>query len=193
MAKQADNKIMPLKEKYEKVVREELKSELGIENVMAIPNLEKIVINVGAGKAKDDSSIITEMEEIVAAISGQKPVITKAKIAVSNFKIREGMPIGLKVTLRRDRMWFFLDKLINITLPRTKDFRGVSYKSFDGKGNYSLGMDDQTIFPEVDTTRNHRLHGLQISIITTARDDESGYKLLEKLGFPFKKGSKFAK
>jgi large subunit ribosomal protein L5 len=161
--------------------------EFKIENVMAIPTVEKVIINSGVGKAKDDNSILDEVFETITNVAGQRPLITKAKKAVSNFKIREDMPIGVKVTLRKERMWYFLDKLINIALPRTKDFRGVSTRSFDGNGNYSLGIADQTIFPEVDTSKNIRLHGLQISIITSAESDELGHALLKHLGMPFQK------
>lgn len=177
----------PLKDKYNTVVAPELKKELNIANVMAIPQIEKIVLNVGLGRAKDDSTIIPEVQESIALIAGQRPVVTNAKEAISNFKIREGMPIGLKVTLRGDRMWFFLDKLINIALPRTKDFRGISSRSFDGRGNYSLGIQDQSIFPEIDTSKNIRLYSLQLSIITTAGNDDNARLLLSKLGMPFKK------
>lgn len=175
-----------LKEKYYDEVRGKLAQELGIKNPMAIPRLEKIVINAGVGKAKEDSSILDEVAETMGIITGQKPVITKTSVAISNFKIRQGMPIGAKVTLRQDMMWSFLDKFINISLPRTKDFRGINPKAFDGKGNYSIGITDQTIFPEVDTSKNNRLHGLQISIITSATTDEAGFALLKALGMPFK-------
>ncbi len=187
-----EQKHKPLKLKYTDEVRKTLAEAMSIKNQMAIPSIEKIVINVGAGKAKEDNTVIPEVETVIAAITGQKPVVTRAKKSVSNFKLREGMPIGVKVTLRGGRMWDFLDKFINITLPRTKDFRGIDNNSFDGKGNYSIGIKDQTIFPEVDTTKNNRLHGLQISIITTAVSDEAGYRLLELLGMPFKKGSKYS-
>jgi large subunit ribosomal protein L5 len=183
----AGKKQLSLKEKYETKVKPNLAKTLGLKNHMALPRLEKIVINVGAGKAKEDSSFLDELTETLATITGQRPVITKSKTAISNFKIREGMPIGLKVTLRRHKMWDFLDKLINISLPRTKDFRGLSPKSFDGQGNYSLGITDQTIFPEIDTSKNIRLHGMQISIITSANNDETSLKFLKELGMPFRK------
>lgn len=183
----ADKLQKTLKEKYETEVRSTLKKELGIENEMAVPKIEKVLINIGAGKAKEDSGFMDELADTVAQITGQRPVVTRAKMAVSNFKVRAGMPVGIKVTLRRERMWSFLDKLINISLPRTKDFRGVNGKSFDGRGNYTMGINDQTIFPEVDTTKNIRLHGLQISIITNADNDEAAFALLKELGMPFKK------
>lgn len=182
----ADNNPKPIKEKYFTEVRAQLTKDLDIKNVMAVPKVEKIVVNAGVGKAKDDSNWIDEVADTIAQITGQKPIITKTRMAISNFKIRAGMPIGVKVTLRGDMMWSFLDKLINISLPRTKDFRGINPKAFDGKGNYSLGITDQTIFPEVDTSKNNRLHGLQISIITSAATDEVGYALLKALGMPFK-------
>ncbi|MFW5702861.1 MAG: 50S ribosomal protein L5 [Candidatus Dojkabacteria bacterium] len=185
----ADKKIevKPLKQKYLEEVRPSLQKELGIENVMAIPKLEKIVLNIGAGKAKEDKAFMDELQETLGVIAAQKPVLKSAKAAISNFKIREGMPVGMSVTLRGERMWAFLDKFINIALPRSKDFRGVSSKSFDGRGNYTLGINDQTIFPEVDTSKNIRLHGLQISIITSAQSDDHGRALLKALGMPFKK------
>jgi large subunit ribosomal protein L5 len=183
----AKTEIKPLKDRYVQEISKQLASDLKIKNDLALPSFEKVVVNIGAGKAKEDESLIGELSEMLAAITGQKPRVNKARIAVSNFKIREGQPIGLTVTLRGKRMWYFLDKLINIALPRTKDFRGISDKSFDGRGNYSLGLEDQTIFPEVDTSKNIRLHGLQISIITTARDDESGLALLKAIGMPFRK------
>lgn len=189
-ASKENNLIKPLKQQYKQDFVKELKKELKKENVMAVPNLEKIVINVGAGKAKEDEKLLDEIADVLMLITGQKPIITKAKEAISNFKIKKDMPIGLKVTLRNDRMWFFLDKLINIALPRTKDFRGLKTKSFDGAGNYSLGIKDYSIFPEVDTTKNIRLHGIEVSIITTTDDNEEAKVLLKKLGMPFKKERK---
>lgn len=180
------DKYTPLKQKYAEQIREELKGELGLSNIMAVPTVQKIVLNIGAGKTKDDANLMNELVDTLAQITGQKPVITNARMAVSNFKVREGMPVGLMVTLRGKKMWYFLDKLINIALPRTKDFRGVSPKSFDGNGNYSLGIKDQTIFPEIDTSKNIRLHGLQISIITSTNKDSEASLLLKKLGMPFR-------
>ncbi len=180
------NTHLPLKEKYVGEIKAQLKEELGLTNLMAVPTVEKIVFNIGAGKTKDDANLMKELVETLTVITGQKPIITNAKLAVSNFKVREGMPVGLMVTLRGQKMWYFLDKMINIALPRTKDFRGVSPKSFDGNGNYTLGLRDQSIFPEVDTSKNIRLHGLQISIITSTNNDVHGRMLLKKLGMPFK-------
>lgn len=177
----------PLKVKYETEIKEALKKELGLENVMAVPKLEKITLNIGAGKAKEDNGFMDELAETLGIITGQKPIMTKARMSVSNFKVRQGMAVGIKVTLRGEKMWSFLDRLINIALPRTKDFRGISAKGFDRKGNYTMGINDQTIFPEVDTTKNIRLHGLQISIITSAQDDKAGFALLKALGMPFRK------
>jgi len=177
--------VTRLREKYKKEIVKQLTEELKIKNPMAVPNLEKIVLNVGAGKTKDDNTLLDELVANITNISGQKPIVTRAKIAISNFKVREGLQVGIKVTLRGDRMWFFLDKLLNIALPRTKDFRGVPAKAFDGKGNYSLGIRDYTIFPEIDTTKSIRLHGMQVSIITTATNDEDSKVLLKLLGMPF--------
>lgn len=174
-----------LKVKYEKEVKEKLMKELGIKNPMAIPKLEKIVINSGLGEAKNSSDLIDEMVEEMGLIAGQKPVVTKAKKAISNFKIRAGMPIGVKVTLRKERMWYFLDKLINIVLPRVKDFRGITDKSFDGNGNYAFGMNDHTVFPEIDSTKNIKLKPMQIIVKTSTDVDEEARILLKLLGFPF--------
>lgn len=177
-----------LQEKYEKEIRPELMKELQLKNVMAVPTVTKIVVNSGLGAAKDDSGVIEEMTRDLAMITGQKPVITKAKKAISNFKIKEGLEIGLKVTLRREMMWHFLDRIISLALPRIKDFRGISAKAFDGRGNYSLGIREHTVFPEVDPTMVSKLRGFQVIICTSARDDEKAFKLLEKLGMPFEKG-----
>jgi len=178
--------IKNLKEKYNTEIKKELATELNLKNIMSVPTLDKIVLNIGAGKAKDDTTLIPELIETLELITGQHPLVIKSRIAVSEFRLKKGIPIGLKVTLRSDRMWFFLDKLINISLPRTKDFRGISAKAFDGRGNYSLGITDQSIFPEIDGSKNNRLHGLQISIITTADNDVAGKMLLKKLGLPLK-------
>jgi large subunit ribosomal protein L5 len=176
-----------LQVKYEKEVRAELQKELGIKNIMAVPNVTKIIVNSGLGAAKDDSGIIEEMSRDIALITGQKPVVTKAKKAISNFKLKEGIEIGMKVTMRRNMMWYFLDRLISISLPRIKDFRGVPAKAFDRRGNYALGISEHTIFPEVDPTKVSKLRGLQIIICTSAGNDEDAFKLLEKLGMPFQK------
>jgi large subunit ribosomal protein L5 len=176
-----------LQEKYEKVIRAELQKEFGIKNMMAVPTVTKIVINSGLGAAKDDTGIIEEMARDIAMITGQRPIVTKTKKAISNFKIRENMDIGVKVTLRRNMMWYFLDRLISISLPRIKDFRGISVKAFDKRGNYALGISEHTVFPEVDPTKVSKLRGLQVIICTSAGNDEQAFKLLEKLGMPFQK------
>lgn len=181
-------KALPrLKEKYLKDIKKELQTELKIENVMAIPTIEKIVINSGLGEAKNDKNIIDEMMRDLAMIAGQKPVVTMTKKAISNFKIRENMPIGTMVTLRGDMMWQFLDRFISIVLPRMKDFRGIPAKSFDGRGNYAVGIKEHTVFPEVDPTKVAKIRGLQVIIRTTADTDEAAFLLLQKLGMPFVK------
>lgn len=177
-----------LKEKYIKEAIPALKKELGISNDFAVPNLEKIVINTGLGEAIKNAEALGKMSEDLAIITGQKPLETKAKKAISNFDLRIGDKIGLKVTLRRDRMWNFFKKLVSIVLPRVKDFRGVSPKSFDGRGNYSLGIREHTVFPEIDPNKVDKLRSLQVIIVTTAENDKDALSLLEKLGMPFAKG-----
>ncbi|MCA9384014.1 50S ribosomal protein L5 [Candidatus Dojkabacteria bacterium] len=176
-----------LREKYEKEIKSELQKELNLDNVMEIPVITKIVINSGLGMAKDDSKIIEDMLEDIGMIAGQKPVVTKTKKAISNFKIKVGQDIGIKVTLRRQMMWYFMDRLISIVLPRIKDFRGISVKAFDGNGNYALGIKEHTVFPEVDSTKVSKLNGLQVVICTSAKNDEQAMALLKKLGMPFQK------
>jgi large subunit ribosomal protein L5 len=175
------------KQKYEEI-QKDLMKELGIDNVMAAPRLHKIVINTGIGREySTNTAVVKEMVEEIQAISGQKPVVTKSSKAISNFKLRENMDNGIKVTLRGGRMWDFYDKLVNVVLPRVKDFRGVSRKAFDGRGSYSVGIKEHTIFPEIDTSKMIKIRPLQVTIVTTARDDAQGFALLEKLGMPFKK------
>jgi large subunit ribosomal protein L5 len=176
-----------LKTFYKSKVIPSMKEKHNYDNVMQVPVLEKIVINMGLGKAKEDSKIIEKATKELAQIALQKPVVTKAKKAVSNFKIREGMPIGSMVTLRGDRMWVFLEKLINIALPRVRDFRGVSTNSFDGRGNYNLGVREQLVFPEINFDQMDGIRGMDIAIITSAKTDEEARSLLELLGMPFKK------
>ena len=176
-----------LQEEYNKRIKQELLTEGGFGNVMAVPTLKKIVLNIGAGEAVKDSSALEDMVEILTKISGQKPVVNKARKAISAFKIREGMEIGVSVTLRGDRMWEFFDKLVNIVFPRTKDFRGLNDSAFDGSGNYSIGIEDHTVFPEIDPNNTSKIRSLEITIVTSAKDDESGKMLLDKFGFPFKK------
>jgi len=181
------NEKSRLQIKYEKEIMPELKKELGIKNDMAIPVVTKIVVNSGLGEAKTDNTAIEEMVRDIALITGQRPVVTKSKKAISNFKIRKGMDIGVKVTLRRNMMWYFLDRVISIALPRVKDFRGIPAGSFDGAGNYTLGIKEHTIFPEVDATKVSKLRGLQVIICTDAKTDEEAKKLLTLLGMPFRK------
>ncbi len=182
-----------LQEKYKKEVAPELKKKFGIENDMAVPTLEKIVVNAGIGNEyKNNSAVVEEMAETIAQITGQKPIITYSKIAISNFKLREGMPNGIKVTLRGDMMWNFLNKLINFALPRVKDFRGVPNTSFDPEGNYTLGIKEHTISPEIDTSKLAKIRSLQVVVVTTSKDKERSYELLKSLGMPFKKTRKEA-
>jgi large subunit ribosomal protein L5 len=163
-----------------------LQKELGHENVMQVPRLEKIVVNVGVGEALQNAKALDATVQDVMIITGQKPIITRARRSVASFKLREGNPIGVKVTLRGDRMWDFLDRLVSIALPRQRDFRGISPDAFDGRGNYSLGLREQLAFPEIDYDKIDRIRGLEIQIVTTARTDEEGYLLLRHLGMPFR-------
>ncbi len=176
-----------LKDFYKTKVTAEMLKKHDYSNVMEVPKLEKIVINMGLGKAKEDSKIIEKASKELANIALQKPVVTKAKKAVSNFKIREGLPIGAMVTLRGDRMWIFLEKLINIALPRVRDFRGVPTNSFDGRGNYNLGIREQLVFPEITFDQMDGIRGMDVAIVTSAGSDEEARSLLELLGMPFRK------
>jgi large subunit ribosomal protein L5 len=176
-----------LKEEYNKKIKNELMKELGYENPMEVPTLKKIIINVGAGEAVDNSSALEEIVQMLTLIAGQRPVVNKAKKAVSAFKIRAGMEIGVSVTLRGEKMWEFFDKLVNVAFPRTKDFRGLNLNSFDGAGNYSIGVEDHTVFVEIDPNSVTKVRSLQITIVTTAKTDKEGKMLLDKFGFPFKK------
>jgi large subunit ribosomal protein L5 len=175
-----------LKEKYQKEIRPALQQELGLKNLMAVPRLEKIVLNMGLGEATLNVKIMDPLVADLASVAGQKPVTTRAKKSIAAFKVREGMPIGAMVTLRGDIMYEFLDRLISIALPRVRDFRGVSTKSFDGRGNYTLGMRDQLIFPEVDYARVDKLKGMNVTIVTTAKDDNQARALLRQFGIPFR-------
>jgi large subunit ribosomal protein L5 len=175
-----------LRVRYEAEILPELMRELKIENRMRAPRLDKIVINLALGEARENVKLLDAAADELRQIAGQKPVITRARKAISNFKLREGMPIGTMVTLRRERMYEFFDRLVNIALPRVRDFRGVSDKSFDGRGNYSLGIREHTIFPELNLDKVDKVKGLTISIITTARSDHEGYMLLRALGMPFR-------
>jgi large subunit ribosomal protein L5 len=175
-----------LKEKYNKEIKQALKKELGLDNPMAVPRLEKIVINMGLGEATQNSKLMDPLVGDLATIAGQKPVTTRAKKSIAAFKVRAGMPIGAMVTLRNDTMYEFLDRLISTALPRVRDFRGVSTKSFDGRGNYTLGLRDQLIFPEIDYSKVEKLKGMNITIVTTAQDDNSARALLRLFGMPFR-------
>ena len=178
-----------LREKYSKEIKSQLQKELGIENVMAVPKLQKIVINMGLGEATQNVKIMDPLIADLGAIAGQKPVITKAKKSIAAFKLREGMPIGAMVTLRGDAMYEFLDRLISVALPRVRDFRGVSSKSFDGRGNYTLGLRDQLIFPEIDYAKVDKVKGMNVTIVTSAEDDNGARTLLKYFGMPFRQGA----
>lgn len=175
-----------LKEKYRKDIAPALAKEFGITNAMAIPKIEKVVVNMGVGEAIGNSKILDAAVDELASISGQKPVVTKAKKSIAAFKLRQGMNIGAMVTLRGDRMYEFLDRLISVALPRVRDFRGISGKAFDGRGNYTLGIREQLIFPEIDFNRIDKTRGMNISIVTTATNDEQARALLKALGMPFR-------
>jgi len=175
-----------MKERYQKEVAPALAKEFNIQNPMAIPRLEKIVINMGMGEAVSNAKLLDTATDELASIAGQKPVVTRAKKSIAAFKLRQGMSIGAMVTLRGDRMYEFLDRFVSIALPRVRDFRGVSPKAFDGRGNYTLGIRDQLIFPEIDFNKVDKARGMNISIVTTARDDEQARALLRGLGMPFR-------
>lgn len=175
-----------LKEKYRNDIAPAIAKEFDIKNMMAIPKLEKIVINMGVGEAIGNSKILDTVVDEITAVTGQKPVITKAKKSIAAFKLREGMSIGSMVTLRGNRMYEFLDRLISVALPRVRDFRGISPKSFDGRGNYTLGIKEQLIFPEIDFNSVDKTRGMNISIVTTAENDEQGRALLKSMGMPFR-------
>jgi large subunit ribosomal protein L5 len=175
-----------LKEKYHKEIKQALQKELALENSMAVPRLEKIVLNMGLGEATQNSKMLDPLVADLAAIAGQKPVTTRAKKSIAAFKVREGMPIGAMVTLRGDVMYEFLDRLISVALPRVRDFRGVSTKSFDGRGNYTLGVRDQLIFAEIDYSKVDKLKGMNITIVTSAKDDNGARALLRLFGMPFR-------
>ena len=176
-----------LKAKYESEVRPALPDKFNYTSVMAVPKIDKIVLNMGVGDATQNSKLLDEAVEELGLIAGQKPLITKAKKSIAGFRLREGMSIGAKVTLRGTRMYDFLDKLINVSLPRVRDFHGVSNKSFDGHGNYTLGVREQLIFPEIDYDKVNHVRGLDIVIVTTANSDEEGHELLAQMGMPFAK------
>ncbi len=183
----SEKKYQPrLKTHYEKSVREEMMKEFEYKNALQVPRLEKIVINMGVGEAAQDSKKIKKAEDELAIISGQKPVITKARTSIAGFKLREGVPIGVKVTLRKDRMYEFLDRLVTVALPRVRDFRGVKPKSFDGRGNYALGLKEQIVFPEISYDDVDEVRGMDIIICTTAGTDQEAKSLLAKFQMPFR-------
>jgi large subunit ribosomal protein L5 len=175
-----------LRERYEKDVIPALNKEFGYGNVMAIPKITKVVVNMGLGEATQNAKIVDTGADELGRITGQKPVVTRAKKSIAQFKVRKGMPIGTMVTLRGERMWEFLDRLISVALPRVRDFRGVSPRGFDGRGNYTLGLKDQLLFPEIDYMKVDKARGMNISVVTTAKTDEESRKLLQLLGVPFR-------
>ena len=178
-----------LKDKYKKDIAPQLMKKFGYKSPMQIPRLEKIVVNVGCGEARDNAKILESVSGDIAKITGQKPVVTKARKSVANFKVREGMPVGVKVTLRAEKMWEFLDRLLNVALPRVRDFRGINPHAFDGRGNYALGLKEQLIFPEIEYDKIDKIRGMDIIICTTAQTDEEARELLALLGAPFAKAN----
>jgi large subunit ribosomal protein L5 len=177
-----------MKDRFDKEIAPALMEELGLENRMQVPKLQKIVVNVGVGEAIESAKPLDAAVSDMTLITGQQPVVTKARKSISNFKLREGRSIGVKVTLRGYRMWSFFDRLVNVALPRTRDFRGVSPDSFDGRGNYTLGVREQLIFPEIDYDKIDKIRGLEVTFVTSAPDDEQGFHLLRQLGMPFGRG-----
>ena len=175
-----------MKDMYQEQVVPALKQDFGYHNVMEVPRLEKIVVNVGVGEALQNAKALDATVEDVMIITGQRPIVTRARKSIASFKLREGNPIGVKVTLRGDRMWNFFDRLCNVALPRQRDFRGISPDSFDGRGNYSLGLREQLVFPEIDYDKIDKIRGMEITIVTTAKTDEEGYQLLQHLRMPFR-------
>ena len=176
-----------LKERFETEIRRELMKEFKYGNIMQVPKVQKITVNIGLGEAKDNARAVDSASADIGTITGQKPVVTKAKKAIANFKVRENMPVGIAVTLRGDRMYEFLDRLLNAALPRIRDFHGVPTKAFDGRGNFSLGVREQLIFPEIEYDKVDKIRGMQVNIITSAKTDEEGRRLLEMMGMPFSK------
>ena len=184
---QQTEKVTPrLKDKYREEIRASLQEQFQYGNVMQVPGLVKVVVNMGVGEAAKDSKIIDGAVADLTAITGQKPMITKARKSIAQFKLREGMPIGTHATLRGDRMWEFLDRLVTLALPRIRDFRGLSDRQFDGNGNYTFGLSEQTVFHEIDQDKIDRVRGMDITVVTTAKNDDEGRALLKALGFPFK-------
>jgi large subunit ribosomal protein L5 len=176
-----------LKERYTEEIASDLVKSLGLDNPMQVPRITKVVVNIGVGEALDNPKSLDAAVEDLTKITGQRPVITKARKSIANFKLREGRAIGVKVTLRGDRMWDFIDRLMNIALPRTRDFRGISPNAFDGRGNYTLGLREQLVFPEIDYDKIDKIRGLEVTIVTSAQTDDAARQLLTMLGMPFKK------
>jgi len=176
-----------LKERYQNEVVPALMKTLDLSNIMEVPHVEKVVVNIGLGEALDNAKALDAAVVDLTSITGQKPIVTKARKSIANFKLREGRAIGAKVTLRGDRMWSFLDRMMNIALPRVRDFRGVSADAFDGRGNYTLGLREQLVFPEIEYDKIDKLRGLEVTIVTSARNDDHGRQLLRLLGMPFRK------
>jgi large subunit ribosomal protein L5 len=178
--------VARLKEKYQQEIAPALMQELGLKTIMQVPRLEKIVLNIGVGEAIQNAKSLDAAVSDLAQITGQKPVITRAKRSIAGFKVRQGMPIGATVTLRGRRMYEFLDRMINLALPRIRDFRGISRRAFDGRGNYSVGLREQIVFPEINYDKVDKIRGLEVAIVTTAPDDAQGYALLRRFGMPFR-------
>jgi large subunit ribosomal protein L5 len=176
-----------LKEKYAKEILPQMTEKFGYKNVMLVPKIEKICINIGAGDAKDDAKLMERLAAELTQIAGQKPVITRSKKAIANFHLREDQPVGVRVTLRRERMYEFLDRLVSVALPRVRDFSGIPAKGFDGRGNYTLGINEQIIFPEIDLEKVEKIKGMNVTIVTTAKTDEESKELLRLFGMPFKR------
>lgn len=179
--------VLILKERYQNDVAPDLMKSLSIDNAMEVPRITKVVVNIGVGEALDNAKALDAAISDLTQITGQKPIVTKARKSIANFKLREGRAIGVKVTLRGDRMWSFLDRLMNIALPRVRDFRGVSPNSFDGRGNYTLGLREQLVFPEINYDNIDKIRGMEISIVTTAQTDDESRQMLQMLGMPFRK------
>src|ERR1700753_4178926 len=187
VAEETEAKVAPrLKERYRAEIVEELRKQFGYENIMQVPGVTKVVVNMGVGDAARDGKLIDGAIRDLATITGQKPAVTKARKSIAQFKLREGQPIGAHVTLRGDRMWEFLDRLLSLALPRIRDFRGLSAKQFDGRGNYTFGLTEQSMFHEIDPDSIDRPRGMDITVVTTAKTDDEGRALLRLLGFPFK-------
>jgi large subunit ribosomal protein L5 len=171
---------------YEETARKRLMDQFGFDNPMRVPRFEKIVLNVGLGEAPKNQKLLESIVQELGQITGQKPVVTRARKSIANFNLREGMPVGVSVTLRRSRMYEFLDRLVSVSIPRVRDFRGLSTRAFDGRGNYTLGIKEQIIFPEIDYDRVNKIHGLDITVVTSTDKDDEAFALLRELGFPFR-------